>query len=132
MSSKQVGSKQLGALLEAFAQAEIKPFDALSSMEDIFWFASEMRNLCRGWDSAIFVGNFDPHQNFTQEITEGIAKAAYVLGAGVWYTNQGYFGNPDYLISWKPKDLLFASEDLEDYDPADFKLVKWTDADLYE
>lgn len=35
------------------------------------------------------------------------------------------------MISWRTKDFLFNSEELEDYDPEDFKEIQWTDSELY-
>ena len=35
------------------------------------------------------------------------------------------------MISWRTKDFLFNSKELEDYDPAEFEAVSWTDSELY-
>ena len=134
MSDKRMSAKRLGVLLNAFNEAGIAPFDALTKLNDIPWLAQQLWDMKRGWEDANLVRGWDANQSFDWQTTEGIAKAAYALGAGVWYTDIGYFGkeSPDYLISWKPMSVIAASENFEDYDPADFKPVQWTDSELYD
>lgn len=132
MNDKRMNAKQLGALLSAFNKAEIRPFDTLSKLDDIPWFAQQLWDMKRRWTAGYLVRAWDSMQNFDWQTTEGIAKVAYALGANVWYTDTGYYGSPDYMISWKSKDDLFNSEELEDYNPSDFKVVKWTNSDLYD
>ena len=131
MTDKRMSAKRLGALLNAFNKAEIAPFDALTKLGDIPWFAQQLWDMRRGWITGYLVRAWDSMQSFDWQTTEGIAKAAYALGAKVWYTDRGYYGSPDYMISWRTKDFLFNSEELEDYDPEDFKEVQWTDSELY-
>ena len=134
MNDKEMTSKYLGILLKAFNEAEIKPFTTINETGDIPWFARELWNMKTGWVSGNLVRSWDPMQAFQWATTEGIAKAAYALGANVWYTDSGYYGKgyPDYLISWKPMSTLATCEILEDYDPSEFKAVQWTDSKLYD
>lgn len=132
MNDKRMSSKRLGALLNAFNKAEIAPFDTLSKLEDIPWFAQELWDMRRYWIAGGLVRAWDSRQTFDWYITEGIAKVAYALGANVWYTDKGFYGSPDYMISWKSKDLLFSDEELEDFDPESFKDVQWEDSELYD
>ena len=132
MNDKRMSSKRLGALLNALNKAEIAPFDALTKLDDIPWFAQQLWDMRRGWIRGYLARGWDVMQNFDWLTTEGIAKTAYALGASVWYTDKGFYGSPDYMIRWRTKDFLLNSEELEDYDPEDFKAVQWTDSELYD
>lgn len=136
MNDKEMESQSLGILLEALNKAGVRPFNTIDKLGDIYWFAKQLRGLKRGWENADFVRGWDPQQAFQWATTEGIAKAAYALGAYVWYTDIGYFGkgSPDYLISWKPMSVLATNENFEidGWDIQDFKAVQWTDSELYD
>lgn len=123
MDDKNMNCDQLGVLLLALCEAEVEPFAVLKVVEDISWFVRQLWELHRRWMDAIFVGS--PDQDKDDII--GAAMVAYALGATVWYVPQV----ENYLVSWKTLSAIAASEEFEDYDPTQFKEIRWTDAELY-
>ena len=124
MDDKNMNCEQLSILLLALCEAEVEPFTVLKAVDDVSWFVRQLWELHRRWMNAVFVGS--PDQDEADII--GVAMVAYALGATVWYVPEVR----NYLVSWKTLSAVAASAEFEDYDPTQFKEMRWTDADLYE
>lgn len=132
MNDPHINPRALGVLLEMFNKAQVKPFTTIDKVGDTLWFAHQLWDMKKHWISGESIRSWDTTGTWDWETVEGIAKAAYALGANVWFTENGFFGNKDYLISMMSGNALFCTEDWEDVDPNDFKEVHWTDKELFE
>lgn len=121
-----IGNLQ-ASVIKALWEARIPPFDSLPlEIVDDILLAQTYHNIESGWEAAQLVKGMNPYDNWSDSEARAVAAAAQAVGLNVYYTDHGYWGGSDYLITRAQPiaKTLEECEGLEDYVPSDLNQVK--------